>query len=230
MREMLMPVAPILLPVKPNLNYWHDPGLKSCYPGSGTSCYDLSGSGYNGTLVGSPTLSTDVGGCFDLSGSAQYIDTNSNAILAGATAFTVHLWIKPDTTASYRPLFVSWINATYAQVMLRILSGNLELYIYNGGQYGGPTGAFTTTSAWSHITAVKTSSLMKTYVNGVQSATTYTAPAGVPSSSGAETYRIGKYGSYYFDGKIAGVNSYRRALSDTEILYNYTREKTRYGL
>jgi hypothetical protein len=235
MRRVIMPISPALLPVKPDLNYWHDPMLKSCYPGSGTSCFDLSGSEYDGTLINTPTFSTDVGGCFDFNGTTQYIDTNHYEMLAGAGSFSIELWMKPDNTTAIRPIFSSWVGGAYSIAMLRLYNNQLNFYYYkNGvGQYGGATQAFTNITTWSHIVGVYNGSSLKTYVNGTQSSIVFSATGSTPNSSSSESFRIGRYGTspaYGFDGKISSVKTYRRALSTTEITYNYNSQKVRHGL
>ena len=61
-------------------------GLKVCldaadlnsYPGSGTTWYDLSGNGYNGTMTNGPTFDSDGGGCLSFTaGSTHYVDVTS---------------------------------------------------------------------------------------------------------------------------------------------------------
>src|SRR6056300_1744909 len=50
-----------------------DAGVLSSYPGSGTTWTDLSGNGYNHTLISSPLTTIDGVSCFDVSASGRYI-------------------------------------------------------------------------------------------------------------------------------------------------------------
>ena len=63
------------------------------YPGSGTTVYDLSGNGYNGTLTNGPTFSTEYGGALVFDGSNDYIQF-ANTILSGTGDFTISIWFR----------------------------------------------------------------------------------------------------------------------------------------
>ena len=63
--------------VTDNLKLFFDASNPKSYPGSGTTWYDLSGNGNHGTLLNSPTFSSDKGGCFILDGTNDRISFNT---------------------------------------------------------------------------------------------------------------------------------------------------------
>lgn len=74
-------------------------GLVLYYPFD-SNLNDYSTFGRNATASGSPTNvgSCKVGGCYNFSGSAQYLTTP--AIIGSNTNYTVSMWVKPDFNAS----------------------------------------------------------------------------------------------------------------------------------
>ena len=84
-----------------------DTAAPRSYPGSGTTINDLSSSGLNGTLVGSPPFSTDNSGILDFDGSSDYITcgtTDAVDLIQNKTNFTLGIWFKMDALGSLRGL------------------------------------------------------------------------------------------------------------------------------
>ena len=69
-----------------------DAANKKSYPGSGTTWTDLTGNGNNGTLVGSPILQTEKGGCFLFDGQNQWVDFGSKQF--NTASGTISFWIR----------------------------------------------------------------------------------------------------------------------------------------
>ena len=81
--------VPIYLPtssiVNQGLTVYYDFSNPNSYPGSGTTVYDLSGYGNNGTLTNGPTFSTDSGGALVFDGVDDYVQFTST--YAGTICF-----------------------------------------------------------------------------------------------------------------------------------------------
>jgi hypothetical protein len=72
---------------------------------SGTTVYDMSGNGNNGTSVGSPTIArSQQNTCLLFNGSSQYV--NGPTFDTG-NDFAVSCWFKPTTTASEQVFFAN---------------------------------------------------------------------------------------------------------------------------
>lgn len=99
--------------------------------------------------------------------------------------------------------------------------------------HGGVAGEYyypktVTINGWGHWTIVYNGSYVRIYRNGVyegQQATSGTA-------DWTNGMRIGRYGPYGYNwnGQIAVVKMYNRALSDSEVSQNYNHYKTRFNL
>jgi hypothetical protein len=89
-------------------------------------------------------------------------------------------------------------------------------------------------TTWYNLTMSVSSTGVVDYVNGAVSNATQNPFAGISSPNGtgsAHEFWIGKgWSGGYFNGKVAVVNMYDRALTDAEVLQNYNHYKTRYGL
>ena len=76
-----------------------DAGNTKSYPGTGTTWFDLSGNGYHGTLVSSPSFAASNGGAFTFNGSSNYATLPYAGLLNLGNAFTIQATIKlPDIT------------------------------------------------------------------------------------------------------------------------------------
>ena len=83
---------------------------------------------------------------------------------------------------------------------------------------------------WMNVAATYDGTTPLIYVNGVSQTLTgqITAAAGVANK--CYIGRIAYSTPYYFNGKIANVKIYNRALTSTEVLQNYNATKDRFGL
>jgi hypothetical protein len=100
--------------------------------------------------------------------------------------------------------------------------------------HGGTAGEYyypktKTINGWGHWVIVYTGSSVKIYRNGIYE--------GQQSTSGTANWgsgmRIGYWpygGGYAWNGQIAIVKMYNRALSDNEVINNYNEYKTRFNL
>ena len=77
-----------------SLKVWLDPGVYECYPGSGTTAYDLSGNANNGTMTYSQ-LATLVPGVFEFQGTYAMDIPNLGASF-GQNDFSMCIWVNVD--------------------------------------------------------------------------------------------------------------------------------------
>ena len=199
------------------------------YPGSGTTWFDLSGNGYNFSLLNSPSYSN---GFFSFDGTNQYATlTNANLYLPPTAIRTIEIWTRiiafPVFTGG---LFSGQRNST----------GSLE--VSPSGKFiwrwdDGNTGNSNTTlllNEWNHITIVLNNYFATYYYNGQldKAATQNTDLA----SSQVTTWSIGRQNRnfsgnfYYLNCDVSTARQYNRELTAAEILQNYNATKGRYGL
>ena len=226
-----------------------DASNASSYAGSGTSWFDLSGNGNNGTLTNGPTFNSANGGSIVFDGSNDYISIGSqNIVGTGTSAFTGELWwyinktlangeyIMPIRIKQDTEFFVSLYNpsGTYNIIPTFRLST----------QYGTPVTNSDYINKWICMQFVytggnkNTASSYKFYINGAQIAVGSNS-FGAAGGEGANCNIIGADGnsgcntfftSGVMKGNIASYRLYTGELTAAQLLQNYNATKTKFGL
>jgi len=216
---------------------YYDAANPRSYPGSGTTLTDLSSTGTTGVLTNGTSYSSANGGTLVFDAVDDYVELNTklNSISAvGDVSYSILAWVKinsnrPAGGVTVGSSCIIGHNDAYG-IGLQIDTGNyVNFGLRSTGNYDGTTALALNT--WYHVAGVKiggSSSFI--YVNGVQDGTN-ASPAGIiPSTT---TMRIG-YGPGRnpapFDGSIAVVQIYNRALSAAEVLQNFNAHRGRYGI
>jgi len=101
------------------------------------------------------------------------------------------------------------------------------------GQNTFPQGGYNINgTTWYNLTMAVSSTGVVDYVNGTVNNSTQNPFNGITSPGGAgntNEFRIGRgWSGYNFNGKVAVVNIYNRALNSTEVLQNFNYYKNRY--
>jgi hypothetical protein len=219
--------------VKDGLVLYLDPGSPNSYfDKSSTTIKDISSFDSNADLISGPTFDPGNGGSIVLDGTDDYIAIPKTGILSGKDAFTISLWTYPTSFVGIRPLFVNYYVGNL-EVLTRFNGTNLQFYTYSSTnvQVGGTTQTYSTLNQWVNIVATYNGSSMITYVNGVQSPTTFNR-TGILNTS-TLSYLIGRYSSpteYRYQGRFSQTLVYLKSLTAQEVLQNYNSTKTRYGL
>jgi hypothetical protein len=207
------------------------------YPGTGTIWTDLSGNENNGTLVNGVGYSSDDQGVLVFDGTDDTVNCGNNAsINFGTGNFTVSLWFRRFTNAT---------------INLRLLSKGAASDTASAASAGfcffgsdslvsfaiNPTGTRTIINAatysvdeWVYVTGLLQRGVsMRTYKNGSLFASA-TAPAG--DVSGSTSLFVGDNAgtSLRWEGEIATVQLYNRALSVLEIQQNFNALRGRFGV
>ena len=199
-----------------------DAGNDVSYPGSGTTWTDLSGNGNNGTFGAStaaPTYNNANGGSLVFDGTNDYVSLGTPSI--GTGKITVSAWIKITTGGIYQHI----VDNQSPEWHLAILTDNRP-YFFNGVVNHNSTPQLST-GVWYMITGVQgiTNDL---YINGVL-AQSIESNVNITTN----TLQIGRFfdgPSRYFNGNIAQVSIYNRALSAAEISQNYNALRSRYSI
>ena len=199
------------------------------YPGTGTTWYDLSGTGDTSTLTNGPGFDSANNGSITFDGVDDYVLT-SNSYALGLNPFAIDIWLKrvgdPIVNAS---LFAS--NATQTET-------NYQLAFNANGTIRMAIGTTVTTcgfipdSTWTHYCFSResaTSTGGKSYINGVLDRTVDTSA----DLSQLITYRIGRNraGTTYYNGYIASIKFYHnKSLTPEEVKQNFAAVRGRYGV
>lgn len=218
-----------------------DAADRNSYPGSGTTWYDLSGNGNNGTFGAStaaPTFSSANGGSIVFDGSNDYVSGNISSL---SSPFTIECVGKfNNVTQTDYEYFVRLGDATTSNTMISISKiGNQYLtdpnyrgflYFYTGTGGANRTDIDLRTTEWVHITLVTlaVSPYIKVYKNAIEGTVIDTLGSTITTNGG---YRIGAWStSWYLNGSIANTRIYNRELSANEVEQNYNATKGRFGL
>lgn len=213
----------------PNLVLSIDAANPKSYIGTGTSCTDLSGNGYNGTLNGGTTFSTSNCGEFVFDGVNGYISVSSMYNFATSNQLTAIVWAKSATSTwndygfiiSKRDQFIIHPN---------ISTKDVACYV-NTTTAGWQAASFTVSNiqVYNQYCMTYNAGPLITYLNGVY-ASSINANATLSSDAGEVDVGRDDGLSRYLNGRIGLVQVYNRALSATEILQNYNSFKSRFGL
>jgi hypothetical protein len=196
------------------------------YPGSGNTWYDLSGNGYNGTLINGPTFSSVNGGAIVFNGTNNYIDTGKTATQLGVynANYTFDAWIYPTNFTGDRTMFGTDTQAVREGLHLVFRSG----IIYQGHYSADIQAGTGTLNAWNNIcyTYTQSSGLASIYKNGILQGS-----GTIASFIGTTNILIGRsLGGGYFIGNGSNYKIYNRVLSSSEVQQNYNALKSRFGI
>jgi len=223
-----------------------DAGNSKSYPGTGTTWTDLSGNGNTGTLTNmdGTNFNSANGGSLSFDGTDEFSQINNPTTFHNQN-FTISAWVNPgvqdSTTISIMDFDHAISNGWVIQSQDANSNRNYYLAWWDGSQFQ-PSGGFgvgvgiqITTSVWQNIVYSKNGTSLVGYRNGSQVFTPGPDPgiSAVVSYQNNKNFRIGNAtnaGGREFNGNIAQVSIYNRALTATEIQQNYLATKSRYGL
>ena len=214
-----------------------DAGNVKSYPRSGTIWTDLSGRGNNGTLVNGVGYNSGNGGSLVFDGTNDNIQlgNTSNIISTSQSQITVNVWVKTNVVGVYKKILVNLptgggpesITAIYFSI------GPSPYHTYFGLKTsGGMDAAIYTqpisTTSYTNLCGTYDGSNIRLYLNGNLVATK--ALTGVLGTGGIT--RISGYdnNAETWNGNIAQVFIYNRALTAQEIKQNFNATRGRYGI
>jgi|SRR5210317_314166 len=209
-----------------------DAGDGKSYSGSGTTWYDRSGNGNNGTLVNSPAFSD---GGLDLDGTDDRITFDTP--FADESDLTVIMWFKGQAASGAADGFGYLLHNNGADtstgnsyITIGEHGGNNQYYAALNGQYQNMTFGVTVDTTTVHQIALTwDGSTQKVYFDGVYKkgislgsiGNTWSSVTSIGSNR-TSTYRA-------WDGVIYSCHSYNRALIADEILQNFNAQKGRFS-
>ena len=208
-----------------------DPGNKKSYSGSGTVFYDLSKNN-NGTLVNSPTFTTENKGEFTFNGSTNYISVDGFSNIMPWPVFTFCGWAKRQSSGQVNRAFCVTANTTSPVASISLSDSgagfwsrgdaNPQILLYTGTILD---------NVWYYICGVSVGfSDAKLYLNGEFGAEdTSTTRSSTLTVTRGTIGALRRSTTSYEEGTVACVQAYNRALSAAEIKQNYAATKSRFG-
>ena len=182
---------------------------------------------YNNSVSGS--ISNDTSGSygqyesFTFDGTDDHISFNTTF---SHTNITVNSWVKFNNISGEKVIYDNRDGST-DKVILYKSSPNKFTFQVNGGTCDSDTTALIST--WYNYTATYDGSTMRVYINGVEDNTqSYSSTVDITTKN----VTIGATSAITvpMNGDIGPVLVYNRTLSASEVLQNYNRVKSRFGL
>lgn len=190
----------------------------------GSTWYDLSGNGINGTLTNGASFTTTNGGSVLFDGSNDYVETSSSTIIPnGLSPFTIEV-LYTMTGSAGGALFGNY-GPSYTSGTIWF-SGQYGIYL-NGAVYAA--GAPLATATRHMVSTRNSDGFTRTYLNGTVSNSGYLTA----SVSNSQLYRIGtdvNGTAEPFSGHLYLIRVYNRALHPYEVAENYQANRARVGL
>lgn len=200
----------------------------SSWSGSGTTINDLTGNGYNGTLVGSPTT-TSTSFTSSTTGPA-YVATNYNL---PASNFTVRIIMNMNASFFWA---THWGNDSWSATkgFLAYSASSTSIAFGSGGLGNQVTYSTTHQGTKRQYDYTYDGTNWKIYINGsLGNSGTYSTPIQVSTNNLYFGARHQNGGSGATDGNAATyylMQVYNTALSASQISTAYNNNKTPYGI
>jgi hypothetical protein len=214
-----------------------DAGNTKSYPGTGTTWFDKSGRGNNGTLTNGPTFDSGNGGSIVFDGVDDYVAQGTTFVNTG-DSFTFAVWFKAGTQTSsagsiLRPFIIQGgSNAAIVVEISLVREGSVDhgkVRFRVGDGTSNQSSQTYNDQNWHYAVGTSTGSNTYLFIDGVLVSTgipgNVSSPFGV--AIGGDPYLNN---SRWLVGSIATAQIYNRALSASEVLQNYNATKGRFGL
>lgn len=213
-----------------------DAGNKNSYSGSGTTWYDLSPNGNNGTLINGVGYTSDANGGLTFDGSTQYVSVPYNSFNFN-TCSIIYVGKLNATPNSRNTVFTQYYGGNGPQFEISnagsVRSGFRQNAASTPENDVGSNGNTASTTNYFHISVTHNtsdSSRTKHYINGnIIGMSTNTTQTDV---NGYDAINIGRNsnGALHYKGNIYLVMMYNRILNNAEILSNYYTIKSRFSI
>ena len=205
-----------------------DAGVLSSYPGSGTTWTDLSGNGNHGTFTNmdGTNFNSANGGSLTFDGSNEGVSISASSSLGKSINYTTSAWMK-YSGGTYLMILDSVDYGVGGGYMMWLQINTPKLLTSYDGQFQSSTGTIPL-NTWANVCISKSNNQLSFYINGSFDVTRTFSFNGNTSSTAVDIGYSSRNTGNPFNGNIAQVSIYNRALTATEIQQNYLATKSRY--
>ena len=188
--------------------------------GTGTTAFDSSGNGNDGTILGNPQwVAGMIGGALDFDGDGDYVDCGNDPIFDITEEITLTVWVNAnDILNGENNCWLGKGDNTYA---IKHQTGNyLEFFIFDGEWHSTnyTTDIESLNGDWHHMAGTYDGSELKFYLNGELAANlVYSSTIGTAAHNvtlGENSQATGRY----FDGMLDDARIYNEVLSQDDIV------------
>jgi len=202
------------------------------YPKSGTTWFDMSGQGNNGTLTNSPTFNANNAGSIVFDGVDDYVEITGNATNT-PSSMTLFCFVYPQ---NIRPeeIIATQNNGVGYRFMTRVYAGaaGVKWGFRPAGVNESPEYQGTTTlsnNTWNCLAVTYTTSNLILYLNGnieLNQATPYALAHGgnIRLGDGIGGAQV------HLQGNLPIFMMYNRALTQAEVAQNFNANRKRFGI
>jgi hypothetical protein len=188
--------------------------------GTGTTAYDSSGNGNDGTLQGDPQwVAGKVGGALEFDGNGDYVDCGNDPIFDITEEITLTVWVNANDILNSE--HNCWLGKGDNAYAIKHQTGNyLEFFIYDGEWHSTnyTTDIESLNGDWHHMAGTYDGSELKFYLDGELAANlVYSSTIGTATHNvtlGENSQATGRY----FDGMLDDARIYNEALSADDIV------------
>lgn len=211
------------------------------YSGTGTTWADLSGNGYNGTLINGPTFSSANGGSIVFNG-INNVTTFGNILNIGLSSWTVSCWVKFNGGSAITGIIGKTSYRGYdGRYSIYIENNNLGAFFQSNNVFGTatPITPYLDNKFHNIVMTIDRTSMMYFYIDGILKGTPIDVSStnGINLNTSTDNFYIGSYATntgqtpdYFFNGNIGQASIYNRALTTAEVIANFNALRTRFGL
>jgi hypothetical protein len=225
-------------------------GTRGTTVATGGGWADLAGNANHGELVNGPTYNSSNGGSLVFDGTNDAIDIGSTNNLTGNNAqiLTVSMWLKYATTVTElraltllrsagSSLLGVFCNATIINNVVTPSLGSLGFFTRNFDNSAHSSVTFNDNyhlkDRYINVTSVVNGMNRYLYIDGIQkSSDSDKGMQSVTNNTAASYIGAGPAGpgNQPWDGLVANVMIYNRALTPQEILQNFNATRSRFGV
>lgn len=210
------------------------------YPGTGTTYNDLSGNGYNGTLVNGVAYNGTDPKYLETDGVNDYVSFGDTSSGLTSSDYSWGMWINLATVGANIAYWQRGVDIPGQSggwsLMLVTITNKWQAQVVTTSPSTVQTNCLGTstvsTNTWYNVCGVWDNGVsLKVYVNGVLENTTNTTRTTLrQASAGWRGWSFGRAGGSTYAASKQSMNYvYNRVLSDAEVLANFNTTKQYYG-
>ena len=211
--------------VNDGLILYIDPSSPNSYfNGVGNKIKDISGNGYLGTLINSPTFSSSNGGSLSFNGTNNYCSTDFTIpSLDNDSDFTWNVWCYP-LSSSASPIIGNRGTSALPLNFIKLQTNSFQ-YVANNNFYD--ISYTLTVGSWNNVCITKEDTTLKYYHNSLLIGSSYpvTTIISLPFYIGGDPIA-----NEYSNSKVGSIQLYNKSLSQSEVSQNFASLRDRFGI